>query len=105
LKKTGKVVSAIISVLRFFVFLYFLILMFDINDRFLIIAITGSQAYGLAIDLVSDTDLQGLFIAPKSYYLGLKNIEQIEGKGKEGIFTSREGGKGLIKINWTPEKF
>jgi uncharacterized protein len=79
--------------------------MFDIDDRFLIVAITGSQAYGLAIDGVSDTDLKGLFIAPKPYYLGLKNIEQIEGKGEEGIFTSGEGGKGLIKIDWIPENF
>ncbi|MGL5878449.1 MAG: DNA polymerase beta superfamily protein [Xenococcaceae cyanobacterium] len=87
--------------------------MFEIDDRFLIFAVTGSQAYGLAIDGVSDIDLKGLFIAPKPYYLGLKQIEQIEGKGdlpqgvlrNRGVFTSEEGTKGLSKIDWMPEKF
>ena len=56
----------------------------NLDNRFLIVAITGSQAYGLAIPGVSDIDVKGLFIATKPYYLGLKNIEQIEGKGRNG---------------------
>jgi hypothetical protein len=79
--------------------------MLNIEDRFLIFAVTGSQAYGLTIDGVSDLDLKGLFIAPKPYYLGLKQIEQLEGKGAEGVFTSQESTKGLKKLDWMPEKF
>ena len=79
--------------------------MFNIDDRFLLLAITGSNAYGLAIEGVSDVDYKGLFIAPKSYYLGLKQIEQIEGKGAEGVFTSNQDNKGLTKFNFTSENF
>ncbi len=71
--------------------------MFNLDDRFLLLAITGSNAYGLAIEGVSDVDYKGIFVASKSYYLGLKDIEQIEGKGKEGIFTNNRDNKGLTK--------
>ena len=62
--------------------------MLNLDDRFLLLAITGSNAYGLAIEDVSDIDYKGVFVAPKNYYLGLATIEQIEGKGKQGIFTN-----------------
>ncbi|BAQ63295.1 DNA polymerase beta superfamily protein [Geminocystis sp. NIES-3709] len=79
--------------------------MFDLNDRTLLLAITGSNAYGLAVEGVSDIDYKGIFIAPKSYYLGLKQIEQIEGKGKEGIFSNNQDNKGLTKIDINYQKF
>lgn len=79
--------------------------MFNIDERFLLLAITGSQAYGLAIENVSDTDYKGIFIAPKSYYLGNRKIEQLEGKEKEGVFSNNEENKGLKKINFFSEKF
>lgn len=87
--------------------------MFDLNDaeghsfaaRTLLLAVTGSNAYGLAIEGVSDIDYKGIFIAPKSYYLGLKEIEQIEGKGIEGIFSNNQDNKGLTKIDVDYQKF
>jgi hypothetical protein len=79
--------------------------MFNLDDRLLLLAITGSNAYGLAVEGVSDLDYKGIFIAPKSYYLGIKQIEQIEGKGKEGIFASSQEEKGLNKCNFVSDKF
>lgn len=79
--------------------------MFCLDERFLLLAITGSHAYGLAVEGVSDFDYKGIFIAPKSYYLGLKQIEQIEGKGNEGIFANEQDKKGLSKFNLESEKF
>jgi hypothetical protein len=77
----------------------------NLDERFLILAITGSQAYGLAIEGVSDTDIKGLFIGERPYYLGLEAIEQIEGKGETGVFTTQEGIKGLQKIELMTDKF
>jgi predicted nucleotidyltransferase len=79
--------------------------MFNIDDRFLLLALTGSYAYGLAVEGVSDFDYKGVFIAPKDYYLGLKKIEQLEGKENSEVFTSEEHNPGLTKINFSSEKF
>ncbi len=77
----------------------------SLEERFLLLAITGSHAYGLAIEGVSDFDYKGVFIAPKSYYLGLKQIEQIEGKGEQGICFNNQDISGLNKFNLQGEKF
>jgi hypothetical protein len=79
--------------------------MFNLDDRFVLLAITGSNAYGLAIEGVSDVDYKGIFVAPKSYYLGLKQIEQIEGKGEQGIFTNNQDNKGFTKCVFNSEHF
>jgi hypothetical protein len=79
--------------------------MLNIDRRFLLLAVTGSQAYGLAVEGLSDTDYKGVFIAPKSYYLGLKKIEQLEGKEKQGVFTHKENEKGISKVNFSSDKF
>jgi predicted nucleotidyltransferase len=47
----------------------------EIEARTVCLAITGSQAYGLATE-DSDTDYKGVFVATKPYYLGFKTIEQ-----------------------------
>jgi len=47
----------------------------EIEERTFCLAITGSQAYGLATE-DSDTDYKGIFVATKPYYLGFKTIEQ-----------------------------
>ncbi len=75
--------------------------MLNLNDRFLLLAITGSNAYGLAVEGVSDVDYKGIFVAPQSYYLGLKEIEQLEGKGSEGVFSNNQDNKGLSKCTFT----
>jgi hypothetical protein len=46
-----------------------------VEERLILLALTGSQAYGTAI-ATSDSDYKGIFIAPKEYYLGFKLIEQ-----------------------------
>ncbi len=79
--------------------------MLNLDDRFLLLAVTGSNAYGLAIDGVSDVDYKGVFVAPKSYYLGLKEIEQIEGKGEAGVFSNNQDNKGLTKCEFASEHF
>ncbi len=79
--------------------------MFNLDNRFLLLATTGSYAYGLAIEGVSDIDIKGLFIAPKPYYLGIKKIEQLEGKGDLGVFTNKKGVKGLKQVKFFTEKF
>lgn len=81
------------------------LIMFNLDNRLLLLAITGSNAYGLAIEGVSDLDYKGIFVAPKSYYLGLQQIEQIEGKGSEGIFIDNDGKKGLNKFNLDSQRF
>ncbi len=40
-----------------------------VEERLILLALTGSQAYGTAI-ATSDCDYKGVFIAPKDYYLG-----------------------------------
>jgi uncharacterized protein len=47
----------------------------EVEARTICLAITGSQAYGLATE-DSDTDYKGVFIATEPYYLGFKTIEQ-----------------------------
>ncbi len=47
----------------------------EIEDRSILIALTGSRGYGLAT-ATSDYDYRGIFIATKPYYLGLSQIEQ-----------------------------
>lgn len=47
----------------------------EIEERTILIALTGSRGYGLATES-SDYDYRGIFIASKPYYLGLKKIEQ-----------------------------
>ncbi|MDY7024556.1 MAG: nucleotidyltransferase domain-containing protein, partial [Cyanobacteriota bacterium] len=53
----------------------------EIENRTILIALTGSRGYGLATP-TSDYDYRGVFIATKPYYLGLGKIEQ-EDKGWE----------------------
>jgi uncharacterized protein len=80
--------------------------MLNIDDRLLILGVTGSQAYGLAIEGISDVDIKGIFVGRRSYYLGLKQIEQIEGKGDLGVFTNNESGnKGIKKLDFATNKF
>ncbi len=38
----------------------------------------GSLAHGTAGDIIDDVDVGGVFIAPKSHYFGLTNIEHID---------------------------
>lgn len=57
-----------------------------IERRAILIALTGSYGYGLAVPGVSDKDYKGIFIAEKRYYMGFSQIEQkdrgwIEGEG------------------------
>lgn len=47
----------------------------EIEDRTILIALTGSRGYGLATE-TSDYDYRGVFIATKPYYLGFEKIEQ-----------------------------
>ncbi|MDY7013528.1 MAG: nucleotidyltransferase domain-containing protein [Cyanobacteriota bacterium] len=47
----------------------------EIENRTILLALTGSRGYGLATEQ-SDYDYRGVFIATKPYYLGLKEIEQ-----------------------------
>jgi uncharacterized protein len=80
--------------------------MLNVDDRLLILGVTGSQAYGLAIEGISDVDIKGIFVGNKPYYLGLKQIEQIEGKGDLGVFANNEtGSKGIQKIEFTSNRF
>jgi hypothetical protein len=46
-----------------------------VEEGLILLALTGSQAYGTAIES-SDCDYKGVFIAPKDYYLGFKSVEQ-----------------------------
>lgn len=46
-------------------------------ERLILLVVGGSRSYGTFTD-ISDTDLRGIFIATKPYYLGLKTIEQVE---------------------------
>ncbi|MGD2181519.1 nucleotidyltransferase domain-containing protein [Lusitaniella coriacea] len=54
----------------------------EIENRTILLALTGSRGYGLATD-ASDYDYRGIFIATKPYYLGLKTIEQQDSGWKE----------------------
>ncbi len=59
----------------------------QIEQRSILIALTGSRGYGLSTE-TSDYDYRGVFVASKPYYYGFSKIEQkdqgwIEG---EGIF-------------------
>lgn len=47
----------------------------EVEQRTILIALTGSRGYGLATE-TSDYDYRGIFVATKPYYLGLKQIEQ-----------------------------
>jgi len=47
----------------------------EIEQRTILLSLTGSQAYGLA-NANSDYDYKGVFIASAPYYLGFKTIEQ-----------------------------
>ncbi|MBR8829034.1 MAG: nucleotidyltransferase domain-containing protein [Gomphosphaeria aponina SAG 52.96 = DSM 107014] len=47
----------------------------EIEERSLLIALTGSHAYGTNVP-DSDQDYRGVFVANREYYLGCKNIEQ-----------------------------
>jgi predicted nucleotidyltransferase len=58
----------------------------EIENRTILLALTGSRGYGLATEH-SDYDYRGVFIATKPYYLGLGEIEQ-----KDSGWTE-EGGK------------
>ena len=56
----------------------------EVEDRLILLALTGSHSYGLAIES-SDRDYKGIFIAPREYYLGMQNIEQKDkGWNEEG---------------------
>lgn len=57
----------------------------EIEQRTILLALTGSRGYGLATEN-SDYDYRGVFIATKPYYLGFDKIEQqdrgwVEGEG------------------------
>lgn len=45
----------------------------------------GSYLYGTNLE-DSDIDMRGVFIAPKSCYLGLDNVEQIENKTNDSVY-------------------
>jgi len=45
----------------------------EVENRTIIIALTGSRGYGLATE-TSDYDYRGIFIATKPYYLGFSQI-------------------------------
>ena len=47
----------------------------QVENGLILTALTGSRSYKLDVE-GSDADYKGIFIAPKEYYLGLKNIEQ-----------------------------
>ncbi|NEP63002.1 MAG: nucleotidyltransferase [Symploca sp. SIO2G7] len=47
----------------------------EIENRTILIALTGSRGYGLATE-TSDYDYRGVFVASKPYYLGFNQIEQ-----------------------------
>lgn len=49
----------------------------EVEDRTILIALTGSRGYGLATP-TSDYDYRGVFIATQAYYLGFDQIEQKE---------------------------
>lgn len=49
----------------------------EIEERTILIALTGSRGYGLAT-ATSDYDYRGVFIATKPYYLGFETIEQAD---------------------------
>ena len=56
----------------------------DVEDRTILLALTGSHLYGMATE-TSDKDYKGIFIAPKEYYLGTQNVEQKDsGWNEEG---------------------
>lgn len=52
----------------------------EIEQRTILLALTGSYGYGLGIPGVSDHDYRGIFIATQPYYLGLSKIE-LQDKG------------------------
>ncbi len=56
----------------------------EIEQRTILIALTGSYGYGLAIPGVSDQDYRGVFIATKPYYLGFSKIEQQDQGWEQG---------------------
>jgi uncharacterized protein len=47
----------------------------QVEARAILLTKVGSHSYGISTP-GSDLDYKGIFIAPKAYYLGLKNIEQ-----------------------------
>lgn len=47
----------------------------EVENRLILLALTGSHSYGLSLPS-SDKDYKGIFIAPREYYLGTRNIEQ-----------------------------
>lgn len=60
----------------------------EVEQRSILIALTGSRGYGLATE-TSDYDYRGVFVATKPYYLGFNQIEQKD-RGwteEEGLFT------------------
>jgi len=70
----------------------------EVEDRLILLALTGSNSYGLALPS-SDKDYKGIFIAPKEYYLGTKNIEQKDKGWNEqgnGGFTQLDNNKDTV---------
>ena len=47
----------------------------EIENKVILLALTGSHSYGMATE-ESDMDYKGIFVAPKTKYYGLYNIEQ-----------------------------
>ena len=47
----------------------------EVENRAILVTLTGSYSYGTNVQS-SDKDYKGIFIAPKEYYYGIKNIEQ-----------------------------
>jgi hypothetical protein len=55
----------------------------EVEERTILLALTGSRGYGLATEK-SDHDYRGVFIATKPYYLGFAKIEQQDRGWSEG---------------------
>jgi len=52
-----------------------------IKDRTILLTHTGSKAYGTNIEGISDTDIKGVCIPPKEYYLGLESFNEYNNTG------------------------
>jgi uncharacterized protein len=55
------------------------------NQHLLLKCISGSQAYGLALQH-SDTDIKGVFVLPKNEFYGLRYTDQINNETNDEMF-------------------
>ena len=56
------------------------------NNLIFLHAISGSHAYGTAIEGVSDTDYRGIFVLEEEDYYGIDYVEQISDETNDIIF-------------------